>query len=988
MTPARPEAEDRVNAAAPAVSRRPTVDLAAILGGLWLMGTILVLLWQGICYLLVRRRLLCASTPVTGLEPYAAELGLEGRVRFYHCKAVSGPMTLGLWRPAVLLPPGGLAVAALRHELCHVKRHDVAYQFLLFCACALHWFNPLVWLLYRWADRDVEACCDAAVVAGQDGAYRRSYGELLLSAASGERNLPFTTSFGGGKEQMKARLTQLFRPGKRSRVLVCAVLVLAAGLGSLVACREKKTGELADGIYCSPYANVVWPVGEREAEGEDYGSIRLSLLNYNEIDGPHGKPLGEYTLPLSENLMLRQLWWGEDRSAGEKGTQEWQKAVHQLAHAPMYRNSIFPGTEYLVVTVKGGEIIRLSWAQVRGVDGADPAPGEVEAAEPLTENTMPTLVYYDPERDFLLYRTVDTAYFHYGDSWSSYRPNQSEGRRVLWRCDVSEDEGTVYLSDVFDDSENRDERFYAWDIGTRTLAEADAIPAGVDHMTHTSGEELYDSGFTPTADLLSNALQTADGTIVALTIRTNLGDGTLPYLCFTWKEPDQYAQSRFLTPERIPAPRDYVNPDWCFTLHLPESLEGQYYVEQAGSYWLFYDKEQFGTNGGFLLGVWAEDSETFRASGNTSTVLGEKGGVTYSLSIWPEEDMEGVPEERQAAYAAMLRDISNLDADCLDLTAVTRSSGYLWPLPYREYGGDVILSEEDNTLKILSPEGVTVQSAAGGTVVGVIDHPVTGDLSVVVEGPKGWYCEYGHLEYLQAERGTQVKRGDILGFAGVDEEGRRWLGYRLLTGDDWQTAEPVDPWSMEYRTYDFLSVTRDNVTVAGDPVIEDTLRSVLRGERGFYNVETGESCFATAFPDSDGLPVTVYRYAWLDMDNDTIPEVVLWLRRGDDIYQLGSIILQYKGSVVYGYPMGYRSLFPENLKTDGSYSWSGGAFYNGWGKMDFQQGGTVNTIWRDYDKFYVNGNPATEEAFDQAEEEQLAKPDVAWHDFSGADLGR
>lgn len=303
------------------------------------------------------------------------------------------------------------------------------------------------------------------------------------------------------------------------------------------------------------------------------------------------------------------------------------------------------------------------------------------------------------------------------------------------------------------------------------------------------------------------------------------------------------------------------------------------------------------------------------------------------------------------------------------------------------------MNEEDNTLKILTAMGETVQSATGGTVAGVSVHPVTGDVSVVIEGPEGWYCEYGHLEYRQMEDpqveiGSKIRRGNALGFAKEDEEGRRWVSFRLLKGEDWRTATAVDPWSVEYRTYDFLPVTRDTVTVAGDLKISRALQTVLRGEAAFYNVETEEYCCTDALPFSDDLPVTVCRYAWLDMDSDAIPEVVLWLDRGGDEYMMGSMVLHYQNGWVYGYPMGFRSMNLLTLKADGSYNWSGGADNNGWGRMNFQTGETENVTWINGESYYVDGQLTTREAFYEAYDRWEAKPNAAWQEFSEADLGR
>ncbi|MCI9263233.1 MAG: peptidoglycan DD-metalloendopeptidase family protein [Oscillospiraceae bacterium] len=1067
----------------PTVSSRAegerSLSLTGLGAGVWLAGMLLTLLWQGGGYLLLRRRLLSQARPVSGLEGYAAELGVERRVGFFHCETVSGPMTLGVFRPVILLPPEGLAVAALRHELCHVKRYDVAYKVFLLLVCALHWFNPLVWGMYRRADRDVEACCDADVVAGQDGGYRRSYGELLLSAAGKGRETPFTTSFGGGKEQMKARLTQLFHPGKQSKALVCGGLALAVLLGSLVACRERE--ELKDGLYCATAADVLgsYPVGEPDAEGEDYGSIRLSLLEFSETDGPHGKPLGEHTLPLSAELTLRDGW-----DPGEKGTRDWQERVAEFLEWPIRRNSIPAGAEYLVLERAGGEVTRMFWIEWPRDDslytndtyrftlrlpqswagnytveeegreirflyaensqplmtlhvleeagdregweivavydryvywefpGGAGGPIEglredirkkldtegffiwlelavVDAGErPLTENTMPTLVYYDPVREFLLYRTEDTAYFYYGDTPMEYRPDQSAGRRVLWRCDVSEDENTVYLSDVFDDGENRNQRFYAWDIGGRTLEETDSIPDGVDHMTHVGTEELFYPGFRNGTSLKSNVIKTEDGTLVGLYVDELIGN-TMDYLQLARMGADGSYEGGepFLTPERIPAPGTYREPDWGFTLDLPEELVGNYVVARAANNWNFYDKGLY-SGGGYLFSLWAEDSATQEQTIQDypgqwpGKILGEKNGITYTATFW-EEEMTTPSERESEGYMARMEAAKGIGGEDLDLSAVTRSSGYLWPLPYIEYGSDVLLGEGEDTLRILSPEGVTVQSTAGGRVAGITTHPVTGEQTVTVAHPDGVYSEYSHLEYVQVENGAEVKRGGIIGFA-KKEEGQRWVAFSLREGSSsWETARPVDPWRVEYRTYDFLPVTQGSLTLAGDPGITVAMEAVLRGEATFYNVETGEDCYANALPQSDGVEVTVRCYTQLDMDNDTIPEVVLWLQRGEDIYQLGSIILRYEKGWVYGYPMGYRSMVLEDLKADGTFSWSGGAPYNGWGRKDFQRDETVNTVWHEGDTFYVNGNSVSEEAYVRAEEEQLAKPDVEWFSISG-----
>ena len=239
--------------AAPAQPER-TLPLTALLGWLWLAGGLAVLLWQGGSYLLARRALLRAARPAEGaaqalLAQQCRDLSLSP-VPLLRTGRVDTPVMLGLLRPAILLPaelPAGADMAlALRHELLHLRRHDVAYKALLLVCTAVHWFNPLVWWMGREAGRNLELCCDEAVLRGGDAAQRRQYGELLLRSAQARGSLPFSTRFGGGGAQLKSRLYNLFHTKRRSRALVAACLAAALLAGGLVACEGTGSGRITE----------------------------------------------------------------------------------------------------------------------------------------------------------------------------------------------------------------------------------------------------------------------------------------------------------------------------------------------------------------------------------------------------------------------------------------------------------------------------------------------------------------------------------------------------------------------------------------------------------------------------------------------------------------------------------------------------------------------------------------------------------------------
>ena len=382
-----------MDAAQPAPAETPavrTVEWGALLTALWLTGCTAVLLWQGIVYLRARRRVMQRAVALTGYEEWAAELCPRRAVRFFRVNGLGTPMTLGVFRPVVLLPQGEVRRAAVRHELIHVRRWDVGWKALLLLACAVHWFNPLVWLMSRRADRDVEASCDAMVVAGGDAAERRAYGELLLQTAA-ERSVPFTTQFGGGKKLMKERLYDLFHPGKKSRVLVGVVLLACLLAGSLVACREAENGsgeesdlfvrneQVADGVYCAPMPDLT-------AERIDNEHWSFTLSEYDPETGARGQVLGTYTLPLAEKLLLQRAPEYDPSDAGEVGSEGRNRNIVTTILWPTLCAQYYPDRANLLeVRVQDGAVTSLRWFQVPITDaGEGQNPLAFDPQDPVT----------------------------------------------------------------------------------------------------------------------------------------------------------------------------------------------------------------------------------------------------------------------------------------------------------------------------------------------------------------------------------------------------------------------------------------------------------------------------------------------------------------------------------------------------------------------------------------------------------------------------
>ena len=174
-------------------------------------------------------------------------LGIRRDIPLVVTPAADCPMLAGFLKPALYLPDEALseqeAMFIFRHELTHYKRGDLWLKLLLTAAKTVHWFNPLVYLMARFAQEDIELACDDAVVRGMDSVQRRAYGETILrSAVAQVKKRALVSCFTGDKETLMRRFEGLFdkRAKKRGVALVVAAAVLVGTLGCAVSVGESK----------------------------------------------------------------------------------------------------------------------------------------------------------------------------------------------------------------------------------------------------------------------------------------------------------------------------------------------------------------------------------------------------------------------------------------------------------------------------------------------------------------------------------------------------------------------------------------------------------------------------------------------------------------------------------------------------------------------------------------------------------------------------
>ncbi|WP_347488607.1 M56 family metallopeptidase [Desulfoscipio sp. XC116] len=289
--PPMANAGDIVNAPA-------TIPLWWVLAAIWILGVVIVVLYHTLRHGRFMKMVRRWSEPVTDLESLGildslkSQIGIKTQVGLNVCQSITSPMLVSLFHPAILLPPVKIAGAELslilKHELIHFKRHDLCYKALILAATALHWFNPVVYLMAKATAVQCEISCDALVLQGADFHQRKQYGETIIGVVRNGAKLrtALSTNFYGGKKDMKNRIYSIMdTKQKRAGVAIfCIVLIGILTTGATLAAATDK--EQANGPESKNVTNYVAIAEENivetpESKAEAFAVYGQCGLTYN-----------------------------------------------------------------------------------------------------------------------------------------------------------------------------------------------------------------------------------------------------------------------------------------------------------------------------------------------------------------------------------------------------------------------------------------------------------------------------------------------------------------------------------------------------------------------------------------------------------------------------------------------------------------------------------------------------------------------------------
>lgn len=261
----------------------------------WLIGCIIFILHQFISYFVFKKQVLRWSHPVENMKvckligQLSAEMKIRKTIIPLISEKVSSPMMTGFLKPLLLLPSDNYTETELcfilKHELVHFQRHDIWYKLLLLAANAVHWFNPLAYIMFHEAGKDLEFSCDNEVIKDARFEDRRQYSETILASIHQQctNQTALSTYFYMGTKIIKERFTNILNMNaKRKGIIMFSLMLVSIVLiGGLVACGVRNVGNgkpINGSITTNSVTNTVSSGSSVVTNGDDAASVVKKYL--------------------------------------------------------------------------------------------------------------------------------------------------------------------------------------------------------------------------------------------------------------------------------------------------------------------------------------------------------------------------------------------------------------------------------------------------------------------------------------------------------------------------------------------------------------------------------------------------------------------------------------------------------------------------------------------------------------------------------------
>ncbi len=246
----------------------------------WLAGLLACSVFFAATHLRCRREYKTALPVDNGfVEGWRRKHSIRRRLEIRQSDKIAAPLTYGIIRPVILLPrktdweEEARLEYILAHEFTHVRRFDTLAKCLLAAALCIHWFNPLVWVMYMLAGRDIELSCDETVVRTFGENARSAYAMTLIGLEEKKGSMaPLCNNF--SKNAIEERVVSVMKIKKATVLSIILAVTLIVGAMTVFAVKVHDPADL-----------------ESQGETGESSSTSISyedVANYMEYDKQNG----------------------------------------------------------------------------------------------------------------------------------------------------------------------------------------------------------------------------------------------------------------------------------------------------------------------------------------------------------------------------------------------------------------------------------------------------------------------------------------------------------------------------------------------------------------------------------------------------------------------------------------------------------------------------------------------------------------------------
>ena len=196
------------------------------------------------------------------------------RIEIRQSDRVAAPVSYGIIHPIILFPKNtdwenmNVLQYVLEHEYVHIKRYDSITKLLVTAIMCIHWFNPMVWVMYILFNRDLELACDECVIHRFGNNFKSTYAHALISMEEQKSGfMPFCNNF--SKNAIEERITAIMKTKKTTIVMLVASAIVIIGV----------TGTFATS------ANASAKIDNKNSEYIESTIAKDVMLAYNDEDG-------------------------------------------------------------------------------------------------------------------------------------------------------------------------------------------------------------------------------------------------------------------------------------------------------------------------------------------------------------------------------------------------------------------------------------------------------------------------------------------------------------------------------------------------------------------------------------------------------------------------------------------------------------------------------------------------------------------------------